>query len=65
VRDAALVYLAREMAVTQLLARLRNNKESLFQLFGGRRAMIESPVIQEIIADCKREKRDSSADTTT
>ncbi|MGO9916856.1 MAG: hypothetical protein ACLQIB_19425 [Isosphaeraceae bacterium] len=44
------------MAVTQLLARLRYNKESLFQLFGGRRAMIESPVIQEIIADCKREQ---------
>jgi hypothetical protein len=43
------------MAITQVFARLRYNDDRLFQLFGGRRAMIESPVIQEIIADSKRE----------
>jgi len=43
------------MAITQVFARLRYNDERLFQLFGGRKAMIESPVIQEIIADSKRE----------
>jgi hypothetical protein len=43
------------MAVTQVFARLRYNDERLFEVFGGRRAMIESPVIQEIVADSKRE----------
>jgi hypothetical protein len=43
------------MAVTQVFARLRYNNERLFQLFGGRSAMIESPVIQEIVADRQRE----------
>jgi len=33
----------------------RYNDERLFQLVGGRKAMIESPVIQEIIADSERE----------
>jgi predicted transposase YdaD len=45
------------MAITQVFARLRYNDERLFQLFGGHKAMIESPVIQEIIADCERETR--------
>jgi hypothetical protein len=43
------------MAVTPVFATLRYNDERLFQLFGGRKAMIESPVIQEILADRQRE----------
>ena len=39
------------LAVTQVLARLRYNDERLFQLFGGRKAMIESPVLQELKAE--------------
>lgn len=35
------------LAVTQFLARLRYNDEMLFQILGGRKAMIESPVLQE------------------
>jgi hypothetical protein len=44
-----------ELAITQVFARLRYNDERLFQLFGGRKAMIESPVIQEILAERQRE----------
>jgi hypothetical protein len=36
------------LAVTQLLARLRYNDEALFEILGGRRAMIESPLLQEL-----------------
>jgi hypothetical protein len=43
------------MAITQVFARLRYNDEGLFQIFGGRNAMIESPVIQEILAGRQRE----------
>jgi hypothetical protein len=39
------------LAVTQFLARLRYNDERLFEILGGRRAMIESPLIQELIAE--------------
>jgi hypothetical protein len=42
------------LAVTQVLAGLRYNDPMLFQLLGGREAMIESPVLQELIADCER-----------
>jgi hypothetical protein len=42
------------LAVTQVLAGLRYNDPKLFQLLGGRDAMIESPVLQELIADCER-----------
>ncbi len=45
------------MATAQVFGRLRYNDEKLFQLFGGREAMIESPVIQEIVTDCKRETK--------
>ena len=45
------------LAVTQLLARLRYNDSRLFELFGGRQAMIESPVLQELKAEWTREKR--------
>lgn len=43
------------LAVTQLLARLRYNDSRLFELFGGRKAMIESPVLQELKAEWTRE----------
>jgi len=43
------------LAVTQVLARLRYNDERLFQLFGGRKAMIESPVLQELKAEWTQE----------
>jgi len=43
------------LAVTQVLARLRYNDERLFQLFGGRKAMIESPVLQELKAEWTHE----------
>jgi hypothetical protein len=43
------------LAVTQVLAGLRYNDPNLFQLFGGRQAMIESPVLQELKAEWTRE----------
>ncbi len=43
------------LAVTQLLAGLRYNDPKLFQILGGRRAMIESPLLQELIAERTRE----------
>jgi hypothetical protein len=43
------------LAVTQFLARLRYNDPGLFNLLGGRRAMIESPLLQEILAEVRRE----------
>jgi hypothetical protein len=39
------------LAVTQILAGLRYNDPRLFQLLGGREAMIESPVLQEFVAE--------------
>jgi hypothetical protein len=38
------------LAVTQILAGLRYNDPRLFQLLGGREAMIESAVLQEFLA---------------
>jgi hypothetical protein len=38
------------LAVTQILARLRYNDARLLQILGGFQAMIESPLIQEIVA---------------
>ena len=43
------------LAVTQVLAGLRYNDAGLFQLLGGRNAMIESPVLQELKAEWTRE----------
>jgi hypothetical protein len=43
------------LAVTQVLAGLRYNDPGLFQLLGGREAMIESPVLQELKAEWTRE----------
>jgi hypothetical protein len=51
------------LAVTQVLAGLRYNDPRLFQLLGGREAMIESPVLQELKAEwthegaCKAQRR--------
>src|SRR5207248_4329488 len=42
------------LAVTQVLAGLRYNDPRLFQLLGGRDAMIESPVLKELIADFRQ-----------
>jgi hypothetical protein len=39
------------LAVTQFLMRLRYNEPGLFGILGGRKAMIESPLIQEIVAE--------------
>jgi hypothetical protein len=43
------------LAVTQFLARLRYNDPKLFQILGGRRAMIESPLVEELKAEWTRE----------
>jgi hypothetical protein len=43
------------LSVTQLLAGLRYNDFRLFDLLGGRKAMIDSPLLQEFIADARRE----------
>ncbi len=37
------------LAVTQVMSRLRYNSLNLMALFGGRQAMIESPLIQELL----------------
>jgi hypothetical protein len=39
------------LAVTQFLARLNYNDPRLFQILGGRKAMIESPVLKELMAE--------------
>jgi len=45
------------LAVTQVLAGLRYNEVGLFQLLGGRNAMIESPVLQELKVEWTREDK--------
>jgi hypothetical protein len=42
------------LAVTQFLARLDYNDPRLFELLGGRKAMIESPVLKELMAETVR-----------
>jgi hypothetical protein len=42
------------LAVTQILAGMRYNNSRLFQILGGREAMIESPVLQEFVAEHSR-----------
>ncbi len=52
------------LAVTQVLAGLRYNEGGLFQLLGGRKAMIESPVLQELKAEWTRDAaREAARDT--
>lgn len=41
------------LAVTQVLARLRYNDLDLLSILGGRRVMIESPLIQEIVEEAE------------
>jgi hypothetical protein len=43
------------LAVTQVLARLRYNDSSLFQVLGGPKAMIESPSVEQLKAEWTRE----------
>jgi hypothetical protein len=43
------------LAVTQILAGMRYNDPKLFQILVGREAMIESPVLQEFVADRTRD----------
>lgn len=45
------------LAVAQVLASLRYNDPGLLSLLGGREAMIESPVIQEIVAQTEAETK--------
>jgi hypothetical protein len=48
------------LAVTQLLAKLNYNDPRLFQILGGRKAMIESPMLKELIADGERAGKQKS-----
>ncbi|QEH38606.1 hypothetical protein OJF2_72100 [Aquisphaera giovannonii] len=43
------------LAVSQVLARLRYHDETLFQLLGGRKAMLELPFLEELKAEWIRE----------
>jgi hypothetical protein len=43
------------LAATQILAGMRYNDPRLFHILGGREAMIESPVLQEFLAEQTRE----------
>jgi len=43
------------LAVTQVLARLRYNDPKFFEILGGRKAMIESPLFQELRAELTHE----------
>ena len=46
------------LAVTQFLARLRYDDPRLFQILGGGRAMIESPLLDELKAEWTRARRE-------
>lgn len=48
------------LAVAQVLASLRYNDPRLLSLLGGREAMIESPVLQEILAEIATETKAST-----
>jgi hypothetical protein len=43
------------LAVAQVMTQLRYNDQSLLSIFGGRRVMIESPLIQEIVGEAVAE----------
>ena len=45
------------LAVAQVFARLQFNKPHWLEIFGGRQAMIESPLIQEIVSESERAGR--------
>jgi hypothetical protein len=42
------------LAVTQILVGMRYNDSELLQISGGREAMIESPVLQQFLAESQR-----------
>jgi hypothetical protein len=54
-QEAAPHHRANLLAVTQVLTRLRYNDPSLLTILGGSRIMIESPLIQEIVARTRHE----------
>lgn len=54
-QQAAVAEHANLLAVTQVLARLRYPDPQLLSLFGGRKIMIESPLIQELLAERMRQ----------
>ena len=54
-RDASAGEHENMLAVTQVLAGLRYNDRKLFQILGGRKAMIESPVLRELKEEWTRE----------
>jgi hypothetical protein len=54
-QQAAASEQANLLAVTQVLTRLRYNNPQLLTILGGSRIMIESPLIQEIVARTKQE----------
>lgn len=54
-REAPAEQRANLLAVTQVLTRLRYNEPSFLQIFGGSQAMIESPLIHEIVAQTRSE----------
>jgi predicted transposase YdaD len=66
-RDAPPGELENMLAVTQVLAGLRYNDPKLFQILGGRKAMIESPVLRELKEEWTREATREAAieDLTT
>jgi hypothetical protein len=45
------------LAVAQVFARLQFDKPEWLEILGGRKAMIESPLIQEIVSESRREER--------
>jgi hypothetical protein len=47
-------------AVVQVLARLRYNDPKVFEILGGKRIMIESPLIEEIVSEAVSEARHDS-----
>jgi hypothetical protein len=53
-REAGIGQRENLLAVTQFLAGLNYNDPKLFQILGGRKAMIESPIIKELVADGER-----------
>jgi hypothetical protein len=54
-RDAPIDDHENLLAVTRILAGMRYNDPKLFQILGGREVMIESPVLQEFVAERTRD----------
>lgn len=54
-RKVAVEERANLLAVCQVMAKLRYNDSAFLAIFGGRQAMIESPLIQEIVAEVRHE----------